>query len=109
MAILIKPTEAKKILISGTNFELPEVYGRIEFAARADGKTLEISVGSYVSKSEYEKANRLATDLPVGNVMATLQEGEEQSVEMAHKYAKLAYEERGYEVVIDMGLVVEEV
>lgn len=104
MAIIIKPTEEKKIFISGTTLELPEVYGRIEFAARADGKTLEINVGTFVNKAEFEAGNRVAVNIPSGNIMATLEEAEEQSIETAHKYAKLAYEQAGYEVTIDTQL-----
>jgi hypothetical protein len=102
MAILIKQKEEKKIFISGTDLELTEVYGRIEFAARADGKTLEINVGTFVNKAEFKKGNRVATNITSGNIMTTLEEGELQSVETAHKYAKLAYEQAGYDVIIDI-------
>jgi len=33
---------------------------------------------------------------------ANLEAGETQSLETAHKYAKIAYEQMGYEVIIDM-------
>lgn len=32
---------------------MPEVYGRIEFAGRADGKTLEVAIGTYASKAAF--------------------------------------------------------
>jgi hypothetical protein len=45
----------------------------------------------------------------MGNINAELQEGEMQSVETEHTYAKAAYEQQGYEVVIDLYPTVEEV
>lgn len=102
MSILIKSTETKEILIAGTKFKLSEVYGRLEFAARANGETLEISVGTYVSGETYAQGMLLYTDIPAGNINATLEPTEVQSLETAHKYAKLAYENLGYEVIINL-------
>lgn len=102
MSILIKSTETKDILIAGTEFKLSEVYGRLEFAARANGETLEISVGTYVSGETYAQGMLLYTDIPAGNINATLEATEVQSLETAHKYAKLAYENLGYEVIINL-------
>lgn len=101
MSILIKSTTEKQILISGTEFELTEVYGRLEFAARASGTTLEISVATFVNSATYAEGKILYTDIPQGNINATLEEGEIQSLDTAHKYAKLAYEQLGYEVIIN--------
>ena len=101
MSILIKSTETKQILISGTEFELSEVYGILEFAARANGSTLEISVATFVNSKTYDEGKILYTDIPSGNINATLEEGEIQSLDTAHKYAKLAYEQLGYEVIIN--------
>lgn len=36
--------------------------------------------------------------------VTTTMAGETQSLETAHKYAKLAYEQMGYEVIIDLTL-----
>jgi hypothetical protein len=102
MSILIKSTETKEILIAGTEFKLSEVYGRLEFAARANGETLEISVGTYESGDTYAQGMLLYTDIPAGNINATLEPIEVQSIETAHKYAKLAYENLGYEVIINL-------
>jgi predicted ATPase len=102
MSILIKATETKDILIAGTEFKLSEVYGRLEFAARANGTTLEISVATYVNGETYTQGMLLYTDIPAGNINATLEPTEIQSLEMAHKYAKLAYENLGYEVIINL-------
>ena len=50
MGLIVK----NNITISGTQIELPEVYGRIEFAGRANGKTLEIALATYTSKDAYK-------------------------------------------------------
>ena len=43
----------------------------------------------------------LYTDILSGNIVATLEPGEIQSLETAEKYAKLGFEQLGYEVVIN--------
>ena len=39
MGLIINATDEKTITITGTEIQVPNVYGRIEFAGRADGKT----------------------------------------------------------------------
>jgi len=102
MAILIKATEEKKITISGTGIELPEVYGRIRFLGDFNGKTIQGEVATFANIATFEEGKMLYTDVPTGAYQADLEVGEVQSLETAHKYAKLAYEQMGYEVVIDM-------
>jgi predicted ATPase len=102
MAILIKATEEKKITISGTGIELPEVYGRIRFLGDYSGTTIEGEVSTFANITTFEEGKMLYTDVPIGNYKANLEEGEVQSLETAHKYAKIAYEQLGYEVIIDM-------
>jgi predicted ATPase len=102
MALIIKATEDKKINIAGTDLEISEVYGRLEFVGRANGLSLEIAVATFTSKVTFEQGKPVFTDLPSGNVNATIEVTEEQSLDTAHKYAKLAYEQLGYEVVIDL-------
>ena len=101
MGIFIRPTVDKKIKISGTDFELNEVYGRIDFVGRQDGKNLEIATTTYVSKQTYTEGKPIFTDIPQGNIYTQLQETEEQSVQTALLYAKLGFEQLGYEAVID--------
>jgi hypothetical protein len=102
MGLIIKSTEDKKIVIKGTDIEMPEVYGRIEFAGRADGKTLEVAIGTYASKVAFkEKASQISTDVPQGSFSVELKEGEEQSIESALAYGKAAMEQQGYEVIIE--------
>lgn len=102
MAILIKSTNVKKIIISGTEIELPEVYGRIRFLGDFNGKSIQGEVATFANIDTFEEGKILYTNVPIGNYQAELQEGEIQSLETAHKYAKIAYENQGYEVIIDM-------
>jgi hypothetical protein len=103
MALIIKATENKKIKIAGTELELPEVYGRIEFVGRSNGITLEIATATYTSKTTYEQGMPVFTDIPSGNVNANIDPAtQEQSLITAHEYGKMAYEQLGYEVTIDL-------
>lgn len=102
MAILIKATKDKNITIAGTDLIIPQVYGRIEFVGRANGTTLEIATSTFVSKETFEEGKPVYTDIPSGNINATIEPTEEQSLETAHKYGKIAYEQLGYEVIIDL-------
>lgn len=105
MGLLINSTEENKITITGTEIDVPSVYGRIEFAGRADGKTLEIAIATYASKDAYKSgASALSTDVPQGNFNVEILPTEIQSIDTAHKYAKIAYEQMGYEVIIDLTL-----
>lgn len=99
MGLIIK----NNVTITGTTIELPEVYVRIEFAGRANGKTLEVAVSTYASKQAFKSdASVISTSVPMGNFSVELQEGELQSVETAHKYAKQALEQQGFEAIIDL-------
>jgi hypothetical protein len=102
MAILIKATEEKKITISGTGIELLEVYGRIRFLGDFNGTTIQGEVATFANKETFLEGKMLYTDVPVGSYQSELEAGEVQSLDTAHKYAKLAYEQMGYEVIIDM-------
>lgn len=103
MGLIINATEEKNITITGTDIEVPSVYGRIEFAGRADGKTLEIAIATYASKQAFEGgASALSTDVPQGNINAELQVGEIQGLDTAHQYAKQAFEQLGYSVTIEL-------
>ena len=102
MALIIKSNEKKKIMIAGTSIELADIYMRIEFVGRSNGKTIEIAGATYVSKATYETSQPIFTDIQAGNVVANIAEGQEQSLITAHEYAKQAYEELGYTVDIDL-------
>lgn len=102
MAIIIKATEEKKINIAGTELELLEVYGRIRFLGDYSGTTIQGEITTFTSKATYDEGKVIYTNVPIGAYQANLQPGEVQSVETAHQYAKIAYEEMGYEVIIDL-------
>ena len=102
MAILIRATAEKKITISGTTLELTEVYGRIRFLGDFSGTSIEGEVATFANKVTFLENKMLYTDVPIGNYKSNLEATETQSLDTAHKYAKLAYEQMGYEVIIDM-------
>lgn len=92
-----------KITITGTEIDVPSVYGRIEFAGRADGKTLEVAVATYASKEAFESgASVLSTNVQQGSFNAEILPTELQSIDTAHEYGKQAFEQLGYTVEIDM-------
>lgn len=92
-----------KITITGTEIVVPNVYGRIEFAGRADGKTLEVAVATYASKLAFESgASILSTTVQQGTFNAEILPTELQSIDTAHEYGKQAFEQLGYTVEIDM-------
>lgn len=101
MGLQIKSTVTKPIKISGTDIELQEVYMRIEFAGRANGKVLEISPMTYSSKQTYSENKPLFTDVQTTNYVVELLPTESQSIETALDYTKVVYERLGYEVVIE--------
>ena len=103
MALIITPTQDKKIYVQGTSIELPSVYNRIEFGCRPNGLTIEITFYTYADHAAYEAGNHLPTDLPVGNLTQDIDPlTQTQSVEAAHELAKTWYEEQGYDVTIDL-------
>ena len=99
MGLIIK----KNITITGTSIEIPEVYGRIEYACRADGKRLDVNLSTYASKDAFKTgASIISTSVPMGNFSVELLENEIQSGETAHEYTKQALEQQGFEVNIDL-------
>jgi hypothetical protein len=102
MAIIIKATENKKITISGTNIEVPQVYGRIRFLGDYSGINIQGEIMTFANSETFEEGKVMYTDVPIGNYQAELAINEIQSLETAHKYAKIAYEQMGYEVIIDL-------
>jgi reverse gyrase len=96
MAILIKANKDKSITILGTELNLESIYARLEFAARADGKTLEIAVVTYASQTTYESNQPILTDVQQGNFTVEILPTELQDINAANKYASLAFEQLGY-------------
>lgn len=102
MSLIVKSTESKKIIISGTELELPQVYVRIRFAGDYDGRTLDAEMSTFANKQSFLEGKVLYTDVPIGNFKAVITEQETQSIETIHEYAKKTYEEMGYEVEISL-------
>lgn len=96
MAILIKSNAEKSITILGTELTLDSIYARLEFAARANGKTLEIAVATYASRTTFESNQPIFTDVQQGSFTVEILPTEMQDLNAANKYASLAYEQMGY-------------
>ena len=96
MAILIKSNEQKSITISGTDLKLESIYARLEFAARADGKTLEIAVVTYASELTFESNQPIFTDVQQGTFTVEILPTELQDINAANKYTSLMFEQLGY-------------
>ena len=97
MGLLVSATAEKKILIKGTEIELPSVYVRLEYAARQNGVTLEIAALTYDSVATYTAGgSSLLTDVPQSNITVELEEGQMQDLSSAELYSKTSYEELGY-------------
>lgn len=103
MALIITPTQDKKIYVQGTTIELSSVYNRIEFACRPNGIAIELAFYTYADHASYKAGNYLPTDLPIGNIIQNIDPMIQiQSVESAHELAKTYYEELGYNVTISL-------
>jgi hypothetical protein len=100
MAILIKSNEEKSITILGTELKLDSVYGRLQFAGLADGKTLEIAVTTYASVATFESNQPIFTDVQQGSFTVEIQPTETQGLDTANKYSQLAFTQMGYTVEI---------
>jgi hypothetical protein len=99
MGLLVSATSSKKILIKGTEIELPSVYVRVEFGARANGTTLEIAATTYASKAAYDEGTgAIFTDVQQGAFTAELVDGQMQDLSSAELYSKMAFEQMGYDV-----------
>ena len=99
MGLLVSATSSKKILIKGTEIELPNVYVRVEFAARANGTTLEIAATTYASKAAFDEGTgAIFTDVQQGAFSVELEKGQMQDLTSAELYSKLAFEQLGYSV-----------
>ena len=72
MGLQIKSTITKPIKISGTDIELTEVYIRIEFAGRSNGKVIEISPMTYANRQTYLEGKPLFTDVQTTNFIVDL-------------------------------------
>ena len=103
MALIIKPTQDKKIYVQGTEIELPQVYNRIEFGCRPNGTTMEMAFYTYSSSEAYASGSMVPTNLPLQNLIADINLATQvQGLEAAHELSKTYYEDLGYEVTIQL-------
>ena len=103
MALIIQPTQDKKIYIQGTSIELPQVYNRLEFGCRPNGITMEIAFYTSVDYASYRSGSFVLTTVPTNNITRNIDPlTQVQDVYSAHSLAKTWYEEQGYEVTIDL-------
>lgn len=102
MGLIIESTESKKILITGTELEVPSVYARVEYGARIDGKTIEIAIYTFASKETFSSnVGVLPTTIPMGSYGYELNNNEPQDVTTALNLTKLILEQDGYKVTIE--------
>jgi hypothetical protein len=103
MALIITPTQDKKIHVQGTSIELSQVYNRLEFGCRPNGITMEIAFYTYSDTSAYHSGSYLPTDLPTANLTLDIDPATQtQGLNAAHDLAKTYYEGLGYNVTIDL-------
>jgi hypothetical protein len=103
MALIIKPKGTNTIEIPGADIQLVDLYVRIEFAGRADGKSIEFAPMGYKSKAKFIEGKPLPTNIQMQTLQVEIDTAvESQSIETAHKYAKLYFEQLGYDVIVDL-------
>lgn len=100
MALIINSSENKKIEIPGIDLELEQLYIRLEFACRADGKTVEVAFLQFKDKGKFKDGKQCITTVPTGNIRLELEEGEKQDLETIHNICKQHFEQLGYKVTI---------
>lgn len=103
MPLKIKPKNDKKIVIYGSDFELPEVLGKVYFVSHDDGKTMDIAVNIYMNEASAALQRLLSTNLEIivlPRIEIQTNLGETQGPDTALNYAKLYIEQLGYEVEI---------
>ena len=100
MGLQITSTEEKKITINGSPIELDSIYVRLQYFALPNGTEMEIAFQTYYNKDAYLNEQPLPTNISPVNFKVGLNVDEEQSVVMAHEYAKKGFEEWGYNVTI---------
>jgi len=101
MGLIVKSTQDKKILISGTTIEIPEIYCRVEFAGRMDGITLEVAASFYASKQTFELHQLIYTDIALSTFSVQLQPSEQQTVDTALYYTQQVLTQMGYDAAIE--------
>lgn len=103
MALILTPTQEKKIKIQGTTIELNSLYLRLEFKARINGSTLEINGVQFINKEMFRNNTPVVTDIISPQVMFDIDTTTRvQDISAAHELLKAYYQENGYSVTIDL-------
>lgn len=103
MALIITPTETKKIYVQGTDIELQSTYVRLEFGCKPNGITMEIAFYTYANHDAFISNNYLPTTLPIGNIVKDINVAiQTQGLQAAHELSKTWFEECGYNVTVDL-------
>lgn len=102
MGLIIESTKDKKIVIQGTEIEVPTIYGRVEYGARIDGKTIEIALYTFANKEVFDSnVSVLPTNVPMGSYGFELKNNEPQNLDTSLSLAKIVLEEQGFKVTIE--------
>lgn len=101
MGLIITSTVNKKIKIDGTEIEVPQVYGRVQFFAMQDGVTIEVQCAIYSSKAMMTEGKYLHTNIGMPAIKIELASAETQSLEMALSYMAGYLTSQGYEVDVE--------
>ena len=101
MGLLIESTETKKVLIDGTEIEVPQVYGRVEFHAMKDGVSMEAQCTIYANKGAMAQNKYLFTNIGMPTIKIELGSGETQGLGMALSYMAGYLTSQGYDVEIE--------
>lgn len=98
MGILINATQNRPINILGAGMQINSAYGRINFKAHPNGKTIEIGLDIYLSKEKYPEGITINCDIPNGNFFIQIDPlTETQSLDYAHTYAIQYFDNLGYQ------------
>lgn len=99
MALIIKSTEIKDIMIKNTNICILDIYARIQFTAHPNGKSIEACLTYFENKDKYLENIHYPVDLP-SNYDFDIEL--EQSTINVHNQLKAILEEEGFEVEIQL-------
>ena len=106
MALEISKSESAKLTIQGTSIELDSAYARIELAAAANGKDMQMGMYYYENAAAYESGSKVLTIAEMKglyNAEADVESGEKQTIAIASEKVKAKLEEDGYSVsVVDI-------
>ena len=102
MGLFVKKTEEKKLVLSGTEIELDEIYGRVRFLASPDGKGIEFETMYWYNKSKFVSgAQPIQVDVQFKAQRVILPEGQKQDLETVLSHAKSYVEQLGYDCEIE--------